>query len=430
MSNRKPANFLDQTASRLKAFESEITKLDGKLVEQDIAARRIEANIGWEFARQVDQIEAALKAAGIKLNVDQWCKQNLGVDISTMRRRKRLYRFWAEYEAKRREMGQCGQSGLLFALSLVSDIKAEPERSGEAMPVLSRSATKSVRRESPKTHIAGCQLIIGDALAELPKLPVGSVSAIVTSPPYWPSPRAYGGKGLGFEKTVEEYLAALVAIFHEAKPVLRDDGTLWVNIDDSYKDGNLLFIPARLAMAMQDDGWVCRSEIVWCKKGGGKPDSVANRPVKDYEKVLMFTKNRRGYHYDGDPIRVPLKKPYSTPGRKKLGMLRNDIDRTERVWSNPMGRTAGSVWEIAPSSYAGGHSATMPAELVQRCLSVSCPENGLVLDPFGGAGTTALVALQMGLRAISIEISEDYSKEARERLSAALETNPLKLAAD
>jgi DNA modification methylase len=425
----KPSQFLDQTAAVLQSLEAEIVKLDGKLVDQDIAARSIEAKVGLQFAEQVDEIEAALRASGRKLNVDQWCKQSVGVDASTMRRRKRLYRLWPKYEAKRREMGQCGQSGLLFALSLVQDVSTKAERIGKAVPVRSQAGTRTETIEAEQA-IPNCQFITGGALKEIPKLATHSVNVIVTSPPYWPTKRSYGGKGIGFEDTLEKYIFNLVAVFHQARRVLRDDGTLWISIDDSYQDGNLLFIPSRLGEAMKEDGWVCRSEIIWRKRGGGRPDSVVNRPIKDHEKVLMLTKRRNGYHYDGDPIRVPLAQPYSTTGRSKPGVYRRDLDRTSRVWGNPMGRSAGSVWEITPSHYAGSHAATMPLELVQRCLSVSCPENGSVLDCFGGAGTTALVALQLGHHAITIDINPAYTKEARQRIAKALDVGSFESAAD
>ena len=129
----------------------------------------------------------------------------------------------------------------------------------------------------------------------------------------------------------------------------------------------------------------------------------------------MFTKQRSGYFYDPDPIR-------ETSG----GTIHRDL----KDFPNPLGRNAGSVWEIAPQRYKGNHPATMPEELVRRCLAVSCPEGGTVLDPFGGAGTTALVAARMGLRAISIEIAEDYTREAMDRVRAELSVDPVKLAAD
>src|ERR1700684_133039 len=119
MSSAKATQFLSQTAASFRRMQTKLSRLDGDLVEQDIAARRQEAEIGFEFAKQVDRIEASLKVAGSNLSVDQWCKQHCGCDISTMRRRKRLQKCWKEYEAKRRELGSCGQAGLLFALSLV-----------------------------------------------------------------------------------------------------------------------------------------------------------------------------------------------------------------------------------------------------------------------------------------------------------------------
>jgi DNA modification methylase len=442
-SNRRSDDFLDQTADRLKAMQAEISKLDTKLVENDIAARRIEADVGWEFAQKVDEIEAALKVSGQKLNVEQWCKKTLGVDIATMRRRKRLYRHWQEYEAARRKAGQCGQSGLVFALALIKDAMPEPQRTGTVLPVRSPTGTKPsaiVLRESgtkssaivlPEPCVPGCQLITGDALAELLKLAASSIHTVVTSPPYWPAKRSYAGTGIGFEDTVDVYIAKLVTIFREVRRVLRDDGTLWVNIDDAYDQSDLLFIPARLAMAMQADGWVCRAEIIWQKKGGGRPESATNRPGRDFETVLMFSKTRNGYHYDPDPHRIPLVNPFSRLNRQKTGLNRRDGNRTQTVFGNPLGRLGGSVWEISPAAhYRGSHGATMPEELVRRCLAASCPEGGTVLDPFGGAGTTALVAAQMGFQTIGIEISEAYVQEARERLKAALGDNPVKMAAD
>ena len=281
-----------------------------------------------------------------------------------------------------------------------------------------------------------------------------SVNAIICSPPYWPPKRAYGkDRGLGFEETLPDYIGNLVAIFREARRVLRDDGVLWVVIDDAYMHrrnlygqaqnygrrstlplatqmgintqndaefrlfGNLLFIPERLAMAMQDDEWLCRSEIIWDKGPEGRKESVNNRPRRNFEKVLMFTKIAN-YVFDLDPIREPLtERFYATPaGRPKAGLLRMDSNRDPRVPNNPLGRNPGSVWRIAPTNYQGSHGATFPAELVRRLLLVSCPDEGVVMDIFGGAGTTAMVALELGHRAISIDINRHYNEEAKRRL--------------
>jgi DNA modification methylase len=420
MNTLRANQFLSQTAASLRRMQSKLARLDGNLVEQDIAARRQEAEIGFEFARRFDRIEASLKFIGSNLTSDRWCKQHCGCDISTMRRRKRLYKQWKEYQAKRHELGSCGQTGLLFALSLVSEEARTIAMNRHRLPV--RSLCRTIKGSSPKTSLARfdtarSQFITGNALTELPKLKEKSVNVIVTSPPYWPTKRAYGGNGIGFEKSLPDYIGSLCAVFNQARRVLRDDGVLWIVIDDSYDDGNLMFIPARLAMALQQTGWICRSEIIWNKDAAGRPENVTDRVTKNHEKVLVFTKQRR-YLYDQDLIRMPLAAKYSSPANLKEGLMRNDSER-KRVWSNPMGRNAGSVWTIMPSGYRGNHGATMPEELARRCILVSCPENGLVLDPFGGAGTTALVALQLGHGAISIDINPVYMK-ARQRVVTEL----------
>jgi hypothetical protein len=200
MSTVKASQFLAQTAASFHRMQTRLDRLNGSLVKQDIAARRQEAEIGFEFAKLVDRIEASLKAVGSNLRLDQWCKQHCGCDISTMRRRKRLYKQWKEYEATRRELGSTGQTGLLFALSLVSEESHAIAMNGQHPPV--RSPTKTV---APRFDTSRCQFITGDALIELLRLPAKLVNAIVTNPPYWPTKRAYGGEGIGFEKTLTAY---------------------------------------------------------------------------------------------------------------------------------------------------------------------------------------------------------------------------------
>ena len=162
-----------------------------------------------------------------------------------------------------------------------------------------------------------------------------------------------------------------------------------------------------------------RLEIIWNNDAAGRPEAVTDRVTKNHEKILMFTKQRR-YFYNPDPIREPLVQAYLVPGRQKPGLMRRDSDRADRVWSNPMGRNSGSVWTIMPSSYRGGHGAVMPEELARRCITVSCPDNGVVLDCFGGAGTTALASLRLGHQAIGIDINPAYTKEARRRIELEL----------
>lgn len=417
MNKVQASQFLPQTAAALNRMRVRFERLDGGLVEQDIAARKQEAQIGWEFAKLVDRIEAALKTTGSNLNLDRWCRQEIGCDISTMRRRKRLHAHWKEYEAKRRLLGSCGQTGLLFALSLVSEESSQNGTNRQTQPVQSVSTTNNSRKvAAPRIDNSRCQFITGDALSELRKMKDGLVNVIVTSPPYWPAKSSYKHAGLGFEKTVDEFIKNLVAIFREARRVLRDDGILWVSIDDSFVDRSLSFIPARLALAMVDDGWVCRAEIVW-NKTNLRPDAVANRPTKDHEKLLMFVKGRN-YFYDPDPIRIPPTGKYNQAGFKRRVAMRSDSDLIDRYYTNPLGRNSGSIWQVEPTFYRNGHSATFPLELVQRILTVSCRENSLVLDIFGGAGTTALAALQLGYRAISVEINPAYTAEAKQRIAA------------
>ena len=341
--------FLAQTATSLRRLTLKLDRLDGSLTEQDIAGRRLEADIGLAFAKAVDRIEVALKSTRSNRRLDQWVNETCHCDIQTMRRRKRLYKLWKPYEAARRKLGQCGQSGLEFALSLVME-RTLPTTNERGSIV--RSAVRTISRPTKTTPVKDdrVEFITGDSLIELPKLAKGSVQAIVTSPPYWPCKRVYSGKGIGFENTLEEYISDLVKIFAKVREVLRDDGTLWVVIDDAYsKPGghwlddpgapalrgvphqgttdirdrkNLLLIPTRFALAMQDDGWILRSEIIW-HKINLIPESVKDRPTKNFEKILMFTKNLH-YFYDPDPTRVSLVGRYTKIGSTKPGVSRKD----------------------------------------------------------------------------------------------------------
>jgi DNA modification methylase len=303
------------------------------------------------------------------------------------------------------------------------------------------------------------------------KLKTGTVSTIITSPAYWPLKRTYGGGGIGYEATVPEYLVNIVAVMHDARRVLKDTGTLWVVIGDSYSrptkfwtpqtdtrkrpdskkhllpvrkriqggdrpTGNLLMIPSRLAIALQDEGWILRQAIVW-DKVWKSPEAIKDRTTQTYEMIYMFVK-KSGYFYDQDPLRVPSISSYRTGGKPKAGTIHHNADRKDmRVLFNPLGHNAPSVWQIRHTGYAGNHPATFPTELVRRIIVTSCDTDSLVLDPFGGAGTTALVALQLGHRAITIECHKAFTDEARERLSnapARCDTadtlQPMELAAD
>jgi DNA modification methylase len=188
---------------------------------------------------------------------------------------------------------------------------------------------------------------------------------------------------------------------------------------------------------MQDDGWILRQAIVW-DKIWNRPESVTDRATQTYEMIFMLVK-KPGYFYDQDPLRVPSVSSHTTRSKPKAGAIRHDIARTNlRALNNPIGHNAPSVWQISHSGYVGSHPAAFPTELVRRIIVTACDTDSLVLDPFGGSGTTALVALQHGHRAITIDSHRPFTDEARERLSNAPAhyreatdiTNEMELAAD
>jgi DNA modification methylase len=419
-------------------------RIDGKLVDRDIAARRHEAVGGRLWANQRERVQRQLEKVGI--TQDEWCKQELGCDIGTMRRRVQLAKGWDQYERNRRDEGSNGRFGLVYGLSLIRTQLADHATNTH------RLRTHSVS-DAPRLDVTRCQFITGDALDELHKQKSETVNTIITSPAYWPLKRTYGGGGIGYEATPAEYLRNIVAIMREARRVLKVNGTLWIVIGDSYSRpakvwtpqadtrkrpdsqkhsmlindrvqagdrpiGNLLMIPSRLAIALQDDGWILRQAIVW-DKVWGRPEAVKNRTTQTYEMVYMFAK-QSGYFYDQDPLRVPSSTSHRNPAKQRAGMVKPDGKRTDlRALNNPLGHNAPSVWQIRQAGYAGKHPATFPKELVRRIVVTACDTNSLVLDPFGGSGTTALVALQHGHRAVTIDSHKSFTDEARERLSNA-----------
>jgi DNA modification methylase len=434
MSNRYLPLFISQVRLEL----SHVTKIEKAAVERDIAARRHEANIGKLFAYQRERIQREIAKLGVTEN--QWLKRELGTSLATMLRYRHLYRDWKRYVVARRAAGPTGQSGLEYALSLIP--RNQPRQS-TGLPTNLRHSRLLSRVHSEKVpESAPAQFITGDALSELRKMPDQSIDVIVTSPPYWPLKRAYSGAGIGYEATATDYIESLVAVFHEAQRVLRDSGVAWVVIGDSYSSrgrintadpkarppeiglreqrgdrpaGNLLGLPWRLAFRLQDDGWVLRSEIVWDKEFA-TPESVTNRVTRVHENIFMLTRKTTNYHYNQDATRVPTKRPYSKLGKRKDGVLRRDLNRDFRLLNNPMGRNGTSVWRCTPRRHDGDHSATMPLELAQWMLAASCDDNAVVCDPFGGAGTTALAAVRLGFRAISIDLDPKATAEAIERL--------------
>lgn len=262
-------------------------------------------------------------------------------------------------------------------------------------------------------------IITGDALTELRKLESDSVHCIVTSPPYY-GLRDYGTPGqIGLEKTAEEYIAKLVFVFREARRVLRDDGTLWINLGDSYGPGKRLGgIPWRVAFALQSDEWILRQDIVWYKPNP-MPESVRDRCTKAHEYLFLLTKLPR-YYFDSEAIKEPAKDwgtrdrsngKYHNPGSgltPHRGLTKSYPHRNKR-----------SVWTVAVRPYKGAHFATYPPDLIRPCILAGSPVGGTVLDMFAGSGTTGQVARELNRNSILIECNPDYVELIHARLKVA-----------
>jgi site-specific DNA-methyltransferase (adenine-specific) len=274
----------------------------------------------------------------------------------------------------------------------------------------------------------------GDALSVLSSLPKELVDCIVTSPPYYRQ-RDYAGEAgqVGMEETPQAYVARLVAIFGECRRVLKESGTLWLVIGDKYDGGGQLGLPWRVALALVDDGWILRSDCIW-HKPNAMPSSVKNRPTTDHEYIFFFTKSK-SYHYDADAIREPhvtfsensrMKGGRGHFGRRggtpEAGKNGGDNNLHDGRWDqafHPLGRNKRTVWSIPLSKFRGAHFAVFPESLVRTCILAGCPEKGLVLDPFLGSGTTAVVAKKLGRNYLGIDCSEEYCAMAKERLADA-----------
>lgn len=370
-------------------------------------------------------------------------------------------------------------------------------------------------------------IVVGDAIEHLRLLPADSVDCCVTSPPYW-GLRDYGVDGqMGLEPTLGEHLAAMVAVFSEVRRVLKPAGTCWINYGDCYatkpngrtaaatkaagkddrtfrdkpfstvgpiyppgkgtpyppgikrrggsnapctgnlKPKDLCMVPNRLAIALQDDGWWVRSEIIWAKPNPMPDSSGRYRPSTSHEKIWLLTKSSTS-HYDALAVRMPSAlasierlgqnvdaqagSDRANGGKKGNGPMKavggapqkqrghsrrhqgfNDrwdaMSRAEQCGNGRLLRNyeadlspliTPEVWAIATAAFSDAHFATFPPALVTPCILAGCPPGGTVIDPFGGAGTTGLVADRLGRDAILIELNPEYADMARARLRAAL----------
>lgn len=297
------------------------------------------------------------------------------------------------------------------------------------------------------------RLIHGDCLASLRAMEPESVDCCVTSPPYW-GLRDYGVDGqMGLESTPAEYVARIVEVFREVRRVLKDDGTLWLNLGDSYASStkgsggpdlsstlvgtaaqangqrmepravepglpskNLIGIPWRVAFALQADGWYLRSDIIWSKPNP-MPESVTDRPTKAHEYVFLLSKSER-YYYDADAIAEDA----LCAGKPLGSSIRYDGRMGESGWNREgdaqhKTRNKRTVWTIATEPCAEAHFAVMPTALVKPCVLAGCRPGGTVLDPFTGSGTVGVVAQENGCDFIGCELNPEYVKIADARLS-------------
>jgi len=305
---------------------------------------------------------------------------------------------------------------------------------------------------------ASWRIDVGDCRELLAQVDEGSVQTCVTSPPYF-GLRDYGVDGqLGLEATPDEFVEAMVAVFREVRRVLRDDGTLWLNLGDSYSGGansgttngppvriknlpikrgegikpkDLIGIPWMVAFALRADGWYLRSDIVW-HKPNPMPESVTDRPTRAHEFLFLLSKSSR-YFYDAEAIRE------DGAGRLDLGRMKQPDARLGEggVWAkdgtlrDEAGRNKRDVWTVATQPFSGAHFATFSPKLIEPCILAGAPEGGVVLDPFAGAGTTGLVALRHNRSFVGCELNPEYAELARDRIrdDAPLLNTPSEVAA-
>ena len=323
---------------------------------------------------------------------------------------------------------------------------------------------------TPTFQIENIRLFLGDCIESMRAMEGGSVNCCVTSPPYW-GLRDYGHDGqIGLESTPEAYVACMVEVFREVRRVLRDDGTLWLNLGDTYSRGggdtytgfnarysntgiyggkqaetarhfkkinnadlppkNLIGIPWRVAFALQADGWYLRQDIIW-HKPNPMPESVRDRCTKAHEYIFLLSKSER-YYFDSEAMREPCSEDMKRRAAKghtrgaggKVDASRQDADTLHgehaKVIDVSNGRNRRSVWTVATRPYKGAHFATFPPALVEPCILAGCPVGGVVLDPFGGSGTTGAVALGRGRQAVLCELNPDYAQLAKARILDAI----------
>jgi DNA modification methylase len=297
--------------------------------------------------------------------------------------------------------------------------------------------------------------LCGDCRDVLKTLPDASVHCCVTSPPYW-GLRDYGVAGqIGLEATYQDYVEQMVLVFRDVRRMLRADGTLWLNLGDSYtattrgaggngkqhtnigsvmddrtwqiplglKPKDLCGVPWRIAFALQADGWWLRQDIIWSKPNP-MPESVTDRCTKAHEYLFLLSKSER-YYFDAEAIKEaalgPIGDVETASGigsQHKQNAMGQQLGCTSRLGANHGSPTRNkrSVWEVATHPFSEAHFATFPPALIEPCILAGCPKGGTVLDPFGGAGTTGLVADRLQRDAVLIELNPAYTGMANRRM--------------
>lgn len=274
------------------------------------------------------------------------------------------------------------------------------------------------------------QILCGDAYEQLCQLPDQLVDTIVTSPPYYRQRDYKTPQQIGQEASLETYIDRLVAVFHECRRVLKPSGSLWLVLGDKYLDGCQLGLPWRVALALQEDDWILRSDIIW-HKPNAMPSSVKTRPTTDHEYIFFMTRQQK-YYYDADAIREPhvtfsdqsrmrggRGHFFQRGGTPEQGKNHGDSNLHDGRWDqafHPQGRNKRTVWSISLSKCREAHFAVFPESLVETCLRASCPPAGLVLDPFLGSGTVAVVARRLERHFLGIDCMAEYCEMAQRRL--------------
>lgn len=297
------------------------------------------------------------------------------------------------------------------------------------------------------------RIYLGDNLGIMRTWPGAFIQTCVTSPPYW-GLRDYGVEGqLGLEATPDKYVAGMVEVFREVRRLLRDDGTLWLNLGDSYTTGasvsprsgdpkavdsssamvprrgtpeglkpkDLVGIPWMVAFALRADGWYLRSDIIW-HKPNPMPESVTDRPTKSHEYIFLLSKSEK-YHYDH--VAIKEKAIFADSGidsveRGGFDGKTNELEGREAFRAITQTRNKRTVWTVNPKPYAEAHFATFPDDLIEPCILAGSPKGGLVLDPFMGAGTTALVAARHSRNFLGCELNPAYIEIAEKRIAPEL----------